>query len=58
MEIICRDCQGNAFRLLPEETGTVTAECLACGALTSIEIPRPDPRPASAVPVGQQRLLA
>ena len=38
MEIICRQCEGNAFRLLPEELGTVTAECVACGRLTVIEI--------------------
>jgi hypothetical protein len=38
MEIICRQCEGNAFRLLPEELGTVTAECVACGSLTVIEI--------------------
>ena len=38
MEIICRQCEGNAFRLLPEELGTVTAECVTCGSLTVIEI--------------------
>jgi hypothetical protein len=38
MEIICRQCEGNAFRLLPEELGTVTVECVACGSLTVIEI--------------------
>lgn len=38
MEIICRQCEGNAFRLLPEELGTVAAECVACGSLTVIEI--------------------
>jgi len=38
MEIICRQCEGNAFRILPEELGTVTAECVVCGSLTVIEI--------------------
>lgn len=41
MEIICRQCEGSAFRILPEESGTVTAECVVCGALTLIEVPRP-----------------
>jgi hypothetical protein len=42
MEIFCRDCRGNAFRILPAAIRTVTAECLACGTLTWIEIPQPD----------------
>jgi hypothetical protein len=41
MEIICRECEGNAFRILPEERGTVAAECVVCGALTVIEVPKP-----------------
>jgi hypothetical protein len=44
MEIFCRRCEGNAFRILPEEVGTVTAECVVCGTLTLIEIPRPSTR--------------
>jgi len=44
MEIFCRRCEGNAFRILPEEGGTVTAECVVCGTLTLIEIPRPPRR--------------
>jgi hypothetical protein len=44
MEIFCRRCEGNAFRILPEEFGTVTAECVVCGTLTLIEIPRPSAR--------------
>jgi len=40
MEIICHQCEGNAFRLLPEEYGIVTAECVVCGTLTLIEIPK------------------
>lgn len=44
MEIFCRRCEGNAFRILPEELGTVTAECVVCGTLTLIEIPRPSAR--------------
>lgn len=43
MEIICRECEGNAFRILPEERGTVAAECVACGAMTVIAIPKPRP---------------
>ena len=39
MEFVCRQCEGNAFLLLPEEAGTVTAECLGCGTSTLIEIP-------------------
>ena len=46
MEIFCRRCEGNAFRILPEEGGTVTAECVVCGMLTLIEIPRPSARAA------------
>ena len=52
MEIICRRCEGNAFRILPEEIGTVTAECVVCGALTLIEIPSPS---AWALPLGRRR---
>jgi len=44
MEIFCRRCEGNAFRILPEEGGTVTAECVVCGTLTLIEIPRTSAR--------------
>jgi hypothetical protein len=40
MEIICRECEGNAFRILPEDRGTVAAECVACGALTVIKVPK------------------
>jgi len=40
MEIICRQCEGNAFRILPENLGTVAAECVVCGTLTLIEIPK------------------
>lgn len=39
MEIICRQCEATAFRILPEESGIVTAECVVCGTLTLIEIP-------------------
>ena len=48
MEIICRQCEGNAFRILPEDLGIVTAECVVCGALTLIEIPKPAARSSSA----------
>jgi hypothetical protein len=41
MEIICHRCEGNAFRILPEEYGIVAAECVVCGTLTLIEIPKP-----------------
>jgi hypothetical protein len=41
MEIICRQCEGNAFRILPEDIGTVAAECVICGTLTLIAVPRP-----------------
>ena len=44
MEIICRQCEGSAFRILPEESGIVTADCVVCGTLTLIEIPRPSAR--------------
>jgi len=44
MEIVCRRCEGNAFRILPEELGTVTAECVVCGTSTLIEIPKPAAR--------------
>jgi hypothetical protein len=44
MEIVCRDCESNAFRILPEEAGTVIAECVVCGTLTLIEVPRPSAR--------------
>ena len=40
MEFVCRQCEGNAFLLLPEEAGTVTAECLGCGTSTLIETRR------------------
>jgi hypothetical protein len=40
MEIICRQCEGNAFRILPEDLGIVTAECVVCGTLTLIEVPK------------------
>jgi hypothetical protein len=40
MEIICRKCESNAFRILPGEIGTVTAECMVCGTSMSIEIPK------------------
>jgi len=40
MEIICRECEGNAFRILPEDRGTVAAECVACGAVTVIRVPK------------------
>jgi hypothetical protein len=49
MEVFCRDCRGNAFRILPEAMRTVTAECLACGTLTSIEIPEADAMQAESV---------
>ena len=51
MEIVCRRCEGNAFRILPEEVGTVTAECVVCGALSLIEIPRPSAR---ALPLAEK----
>jgi len=51
MEIFCRRCEGNAFRILPEEGGTVTAECVVCGTLTLIEIPRPS---AQALPLAKK----
>ncbi|HUL05844.1 MAG TPA: hypothetical protein VLV76_05890 [Candidatus Acidoferrum sp.] len=41
MEIICRECEGNAFRILPEDRGTVAAECVVCGAVTVIRVPKP-----------------
>jgi hypothetical protein len=49
MEIICRQCEGSAFRILPEESGIVTAECVVCGTLTLIEIPRPSAHSCPAV---------
>jgi hypothetical protein len=49
MDIVCRDCRGNAFRILPAAIRTVTAECLACGTLTSIEIPKADAMQAELV---------
>jgi hypothetical protein len=44
MEIVCRHCEGNAFRISPEDVGTVIAECVVCGTLTLIEIPKPSVR--------------
>jgi hypothetical protein len=41
MEIVCHQCERNAFLLLPEDAGTVTAECLGCGTSTVIEVPTP-----------------
>jgi hypothetical protein len=49
MGFFCRDCRGNAFRILPEAMRTVTAECLACGTLMSIEIPKADGMQAELV---------
>jgi hypothetical protein len=46
MEIVCHQCERNAFLLLPEDAGTVTAECLGCGTSTVIEIPTPPPAEA------------
>jgi len=44
MEIVCRQCAAHAFRILPELVrGIVTAECVICGTLTLIEVPRPSP---------------
>jgi hypothetical protein len=48
MEIICRQCEGSAFRILPEERGTVIAECVVCETLTLIEVPRPSARSFAA----------
>jgi hypothetical protein len=41
MEFVCHQCERNAFLLLPEDAGTVTAECLGCGTPTVIEVPTP-----------------
>jgi hypothetical protein len=41
MELVCHQCERNAFLLLPEDAGTVTAECLGCGTPTVIEVPTP-----------------
>jgi hypothetical protein len=41
MEFVCHQCERNAFLLLPEEAGTVTAECLGCGTSTVIEVSTP-----------------
>ena len=49
MEIVCRQCEGSAFRILPEESGIVTAECVVCGTLTLIEVPRSPARSFPAV---------
>lgn len=43
MEMVCHQCERNAFLLLPEDAGTVTAECLSCGTSTVIEVPTPSP---------------
>ena len=44
MEFVCHQCERNAFLLLPEDAGTVTAECLGCGTSTVIEVSTPSPR--------------
>jgi hypothetical protein len=41
MEFVCHQCERNAFLLLPEDAGTVTAECLGCGESTIIDVPTP-----------------
>jgi hypothetical protein len=43
MEFVCHQCERNAFLLLPEDAGTVTAECLGCGRSTVIEVSTPSP---------------
>ena len=55
MEFICRDCRGNAFRILPAAIRTVAAECLACGTLTSVEIPKADATEAGFERLTQHR---
>jgi hypothetical protein len=46
MEFVCHRCERNAFLLLPEDAGTVTAECLSCGSSTVIEVPTTPPAAA------------
>jgi hypothetical protein len=47
MEIVCHQCERNAFLLLPEDAGTVTAECLGCGTSKVIDVPMAPPAEAA-----------